>query len=93
KFIETVAELAGGERIAWASPDTALIGADAAWTEREKRGESIEEVSATLAAIIGRIGFERFKEGRTTDALELDANYVRRSDAEIFWKGGAAHGH
>ena len=28
----------------------------------------------------------------TTDALGLDANYVRRSDAEIFWKG-AAHGH
>jgi hypothetical protein len=30
--------------------------------------------------------------GRHTDALSLDANYVRRSDAEIFWKGGAAHG-
>jgi hypothetical protein len=25
------------------------------------------------------------------DALTLDANYVRRSDAEIFWQG-AAHG-
>jgi len=25
-------------------------------------------------------------EGRCTDALALDANYGRRSDAEIFWK-------
>ena len=25
-----------------------------------------------------------------TDVLELDANYVRRSDAEIFWKGPAS---
>jgi hypothetical protein len=29
--------------------------------------------------------------GRFTDALALDANYVRRPDAELFWKGNAAH--
>jgi len=50
-------------------------------------------VSATLAGILGRIGLRRLREGKTTDALGLDANYVRRSDAEIFWKGGAPHGH
>ena len=43
--------------------------------------------------ILGRIGLRRLKEGKTTDAVGLNANYVRRSDAEIFWKGGAAHGH
>ena len=42
--------------------------------------------------MIGRIGLRQLKGGKTTDALGLDANYVRRSDAEIFWKG-AAHGH
>jgi tRNA threonylcarbamoyladenosine biosynthesis protein TsaB len=93
KFVETATELTKGERIAWVSPDPSLLLVDAAWKEREKRGESIEEVSPTLAAVIGRIGLRRWQEGKATDSLGLDANYVRRSDAEIFWKGGAAHGH
>lgn len=92
KFFETAVELAGDGKITWVSPDVELLAGEAAWKGREKRGESIEQVSATLAGIIGRIGLQRLKEGKTTDALGLDANYVRRSDAEIFWKG-AAHGH
>jgi tRNA threonylcarbamoyladenosine biosynthesis protein TsaB len=93
RFVETAVELAHAEKIAWASPDAHLLTGEDAWREREKRGESIERVSATLAGTLGRIGLRRLKEGKTTDALGLDANYVRRSDAEIFWKGGAAHGH
>jgi hypothetical protein len=66
---------------------------EAAWKEREKKGEKVEQVSATLAPMIGRIGARLLREGKATGALSLDANYVRRSDAEIFWKGGsAAHG-
>jgi tRNA threonylcarbamoyladenosine biosynthesis protein TsaB len=93
KFIETAVELAGEEKITWASPDPGLLRGEGAWREREKRGEFMEQVSATLAGILGRIGLQRLREGKTTDALGLDANYVRRSDAEIFWKGGATHGH
>jgi hypothetical protein len=37
------------------------------------------------------MGLAALTEGRVTDALALDANYVRRPDAEIFWKG-VAHG-
>lgn len=92
RFIEAVGELAGGESIAWVSPDAALISGEGGWKIREKRGETIEQVSATLAAVIGGIGLRRLQQGKSTDALALDANYVRRSDAEIFWKG-AAHGH
>jgi len=44
---------------------------------------NIEEVSATLAPAIGRLGFERVREGRLTDPLKLDANYIRPSDAEV----------
>jgi len=44
------------------------------------------------APMIGRLGLAAVAEGRFTDALALDANYVRRSDAEILWKGNAAHG-
>lgn len=93
EFIEEAVRLAGGEKISWVSPDAAHILGEAAWKDREKLGERIEEVSATLAGVIGRIGTRRLREGESTDALGLDANYVRRSDAEIFWKGGkASHG-
>jgi len=92
KFVECAAELAGGGKIAWVSPDITLLTSEPAWKKRASAGESLEEVSATLAGIIGRIGLKRLQEGKATDALALDANYVRRSDAEIFWKGGAAHG-
>lgn len=46
-----------------------------------------EEVSGVLAPVIGCIAAERAGRGETRDALTLDANYVRRSDAELFWKG------
>ena len=93
KFVEAAAEMAGGEKISWVSTDAAHVLSEAAWKEREKKGEKIEQVSATLAPMIGRIGARLLREGKATDALRLDANYVRRSDAEIFWKGGsAAHG-
>jgi tRNA threonylcarbamoyladenosine biosynthesis protein TsaB len=39
-----------------------------------------------LAAAIGRIAWNEFAAGRANDPQEIDANYVRRSDAELFWK-------
>ena len=39
-----------------------------------------------LAAAIGRIAFIEYCNGRASDPAEIDANYVRRSDAELFWK-------
>lgn len=92
KFVEAAVELAKGKRISWVSPDAELFEAEPAWKERENCGEIIERASPILAGILGRIGLRRLRDGKTTDALGLDANYVRRSDAEIFWKG-AAHGH
>jgi tRNA threonylcarbamoyladenosine biosynthesis protein TsaB len=47
---------------------------------------SIEIVSGVLAPFIGRIGYERALRGQVSDALTLDANYVRRTDAEMKWK-------
>lgn len=93
KFVEAAAELAAGEKISWVSTDAVHVLVEPAWKEREKKGEGIEQISSTLAPVIGRIGTRLLREGKATDALRLDANYVRRSDAEIFWKGGsAAHG-
>ena len=91
KFIETAAELAKGGNISWVSIDAAVLASEENWKAREARGEQVESISSVLAPAIGRIGMRELAAGRFTDALSLDANYVRRSDAEIFWKG-AAHG-
>jgi tRNA threonylcarbamoyladenosine biosynthesis protein TsaB len=37
--------------------------------------------------LIARLGFEKIQAGETTTAVELDANYIRRSDAEIKFAG------
>ena len=39
-----------------------------------------------LAAAIGRIASAEYRDGRAKGPAEIDANYVRRSDAELFWK-------
>jgi tRNA threonylcarbamoyladenosine biosynthesis protein TsaB len=39
-----------------------------------------------LAAAIGAIAYERFCAGRAQDPAEIDADYIRRSDAELLWK-------
>ena len=39
-----------------------------------------------LAAAVARIAWARFLGGEASDPAALDANYVRRSDAELFWK-------
>jgi len=40
-----------------------------------------------LAAAIARIAWRRWQAGDASDPAALDANYVRRSDAELLWKG------
>jgi tRNA threonylcarbamoyladenosine biosynthesis protein TsaB len=39
-----------------------------------------------LAAAVGQVAFERFRAGLAHDPAGIDADYVRRSDAELFWK-------
>lgn len=39
-----------------------------------------------LAASIGAIAWQAFRAGRAGDPAEADANYVRRSDAELLWR-------
>lgn len=47
---------------------------------------NIREVSPVLAPVIAKLAYQRASRGETIDALRLDANYVRRSDAELNWK-------
>jgi tRNA threonylcarbamoyladenosine biosynthesis protein TsaB len=44
------------------------------------------EAPMSLAGSIGIIALNRFLQGEALDPSEIDANYVRRSDAELLWK-------
>ena len=46
----------------------------------------IVETPRALAAGIARIAEMKFRRGLAVDPAEVDANYVRRSDAELFWR-------
>ena len=48
----------------------------------------LDIVSSVLAPSVGRIAHARALRGDVSDALTLDANYVRRTDAEMKWKDG-----
>ncbi|MGH9805387.1 MAG: tRNA (adenosine(37)-N6)-threonylcarbamoyltransferase complex dimerization subunit type 1 TsaB [Candidatus Acidiferrales bacterium] len=45
-----------------------------------------EITSPVLAEAVGRRARRRLARGEGVDALHLEANYVRRSDAELLWK-------
>src|SRR5262249_208953 len=58
-----------------------------AWGARRSRGETVDRVTSVLAPLIGQLGYRMAIEGRLTDALGVDANYVRRSGAGDSGKG------
>jgi hypothetical protein len=47
---------------------------------------SVIQVSPHLAGAVARLAAARFRQGKGISALAADANYVRASDAELFWK-------
>ena len=85
-FVNVAAGVAGDQKIAWVSMDPVCVTSVPEWGERAARGEKVETVATVRAPMIGKLGLAALAEGRVTDVLALDANYVRRSDAEIFWK-------
>jgi len=90
-FLESSINTAQASRIEWISPDPKCFSEARLWPSRLAQGESIYVIPAVLAPAIGRSGYRLLTQGRLTDALRLDANYVRRSDAEVFWKGASSH--
>lgn len=89
-FVAFVEERAGTNSVRWVTLDPQLITSATGWSTRERRSDRLIACPADVASLIGELAEERAKRGQFTDPLELDANYVRRSDAEIFWKGPAS---
>jgi len=60
------------------SPDQTLVeGA-------RSLGLKVEEVDHPQSDLIARIGWRKIRAGQAVSPRELEANYIRRSDAEIF---------
>ncbi len=49
-------------------------------------GAEVREAPRSLAAMVARMAHARYEAGLAVDPVGVDANYVRRSDAELFWK-------
>ena len=63
-----------------------VVMKEEAWLKNLPPEAEIIATPKPLAAAIARIAQQRFAAGEATDPAELEANYVRRSDAELFWK-------
>jgi tRNA threonylcarbamoyladenosine biosynthesis protein TsaB len=57
-----------------------------AWLEALPQDVEILSAARPLAGAIGKIAGREFAAGRALDPAGVDANYVRRSDAERQWK-------
>jgi tRNA threonylcarbamoyladenosine biosynthesis protein TsaB len=62
--------------IEFVSPDIACVA-----------GVPVTPAPRAIAAAVARLALARYQAGETQDPAALDANYVRRSDAELLWKG------
>jgi tRNA threonylcarbamoyladenosine biosynthesis protein TsaB len=89
KFLEWCVAQAGSDAIDWVSTDPHYLSQTQQWSSRVARNETVQQVTSLLAPRIGQIGYRLAQQNQLTDALSLDANYVRRSDAELFWKGSS----
>ena len=85
EFFEILRARSRSREFSIVTPDPEIITKELSQLEIS-RTIAIEQVSAVLAPLIGQLGFRRAQAGQLTDSLMLDANYVRRSDAELHWK-------
>lgn len=79
----------GGGAFTIVTPDASVVELASRLTPQfSTEFVGLDIVSSVLAPSIGRIAHVRALRGDVSDALTLDANYVRRTDAEMRWKDG-----
>ncbi len=88
---EFIAEAAGAEAGFPESKRKAVVTPDAALAETVRAAEiaapiQVELIEYPNSGVIARLGWEHLQRGQTVRPEELEANYIRHSDAEIFSK-------
>lgn len=64
-----------------------VVTPEAIWAEAARSaGVLVEQVDYPRSDVIARLGWEHIQRGQTVRPDQLEANYIRRSDAEIFSK-------
>jgi len=88
EFLAELGRQAGNESVTIVSPAPEVIQSllNTAVRDSASISRTVERVSPVLAPVIAELAFERAVRGEVTDALRLDANYIRRTDAELQWK-------
>lgn len=77
---EEFVALARGRRATVATPDSLILG----WGQ--KHGFEAANIEYPRSGALARVGWKKLLAGKTVEPAELEANYIRRSDAEIFAK-------
>ena len=85
EFLETVRSRAGDGDATMVTPVPEVIAKEI--SQVENFTASVERVSTVLAPLIGQLAYHRAQRGQLSDSFTLDANYIRRTDAEVNWKG------
>jgi len=86
EFVLAVRTQADGRHVRWRTPDPELLQSLPEWQSAAAAGDILVTVPPPFADRLGVLAHRKFQIGEVTDAFSLDANYVRRSDAELFWK-------
>lgn len=88
EFFYSVTQTAGNSGIVWVSLDPGILTSNPMWNNQIPADASVLTVRTPLASLAGLYALDHLTQ-LGADALTLDANYVRRSDAEIFGKKAA----
>ena len=83
KFPDWLATLPAGDLEFVATDFSPFLGALAG---TRFAGAHVLDAPRALAAAVGAVAWRRFAAGQALDPAAADANYVRRSDAELLWK-------
>jgi tRNA threonylcarbamoyladenosine biosynthesis protein TsaB len=84
---EFLAEAKGAEAKGAEATHKTVVTPDAVLAAMvQAAGTQVELIEYPNAGVIARLGWERLQRGQTVRPEELEANYIRHSDAEIFSK-------
>lgn len=89
-FLAEVQAKVGNREFAIVTPTPEVFAGELGRVNGVREGDQpilVERVPAVLAPVVGEIGWRHAQAGSLADSLMLDANYVRRTDAELKWKG------